>query len=253
MDAGVRRASTSRTQSSTSGTRRRCRARARRSPGPGRTSRTTPSDAPPSSTTSSPTSSEDVVLSAARRQEAPAADGELSSALDGAVELDRVAPAADPPRDDDAAGSPSTSSSRRRPRSAWILARLLDDECAVEPVRPPDPSDRDEPSRRRSVGDLEHVALVARAPPARTTLRSARAIRPCLPITLPTSSGATWRRSTTRRRAPRSLHADRVRLVDEPSREPVESSATRQLGDAGGLDEPRRRARWAVRPWRASP
>src|SRR5439155_2931390 len=35
------------------------------------------------------------------------------------------------------------------------------------------------------------------AEPARTTVRRARAIRPCRPITLPTSSGATWSRSTS--------------------------------------------------------
>src|SRR5512132_107837 len=36
-----------------------------------------------------------------------------------------------------------------------------------------------------------------RAPPARTIARSARASRPWRPITLPTSSFATWRRRTT--------------------------------------------------------
>src|SRR5436309_2606670 len=37
----------------------------------------------------------------------------------------------------------------------------------------------------------------SRAAPARTTVRSARAIRPPRPITLPTSSGATWSRSAS--------------------------------------------------------
>ncbi len=82
-----------------------------------------------------------------------------------------------------------------------ILARILDDECAVDSVRPPDAPDAHPARFWRRVPRL-HSAISSRrrspgfVPLARTIVRNARMTRPWRPITFPTSSLATWRRST---------------------------------------------------------
>src|SRR5688500_12522368 len=79
------------------------------------------------------------------------------------------------------------------------LARVLDDERAAEAVRAAYAANRD----RLRVGCAHYSTISSttrsrdRAAPARTTVRSARAMRPLRPITLPTSSGATCSRKTT--------------------------------------------------------
>ena len=61
-------------------------------------------------------------------------------------------------------------------------------------------------------------------PADRTTVRRARATRPCLPITLPTSSGATWRRRTTR--SPSSMRSTRTASGSSTSPRAIQASSS---------------------------
>src|SRR5512143_320812 len=70
-------------------------------------------------------------------------------------------------------------------------------------------------------------------------LRSARAMRPCLPMTLPTSSGATWRWKTIES----SRSSVSTRTASGSSTSPRASHSRSSAIDAGGLDEPRDRIR----------
>ena len=67
-----------------------------------------------------------------------------------------------------------------------------------------------------------------RAPLARTIARSARAIRPWRPITLPTSSGRDSQLEHGRAFLPHFLDLDRVGIVDEPAREVGEQLSHRR-------------------------
>ena len=127
----------------------RCRARARRSRRPGHGLARARAARPPSSTTSSPIELEGVVLVLLGRRQRVALDLERRAALDGPVELhDR--PAGRRAR----AATTSTSLPPARKRGAalqpaLVVARLLDEERAVEPVRPADPADRTHSSPTR--------------------------------------------------------------------------------------------------------
>ena len=103
-----------------------------------------------------------------------------------------------------------------------ILARLLDDEGAVDAVRAPDAADANDGSGSGSVGNLEHVALVgARAAGADDAAQGTR------DASLLADHLADVVRSDVEVEHDRvlallGLHAHRVRLVDEPPREPLE-------------------------------
>ena len=107
-----------------------------------------------------------------------------------AVEADDQAvagPLRAPPR---SPARPPTQTRAPGGEACGIVARVLDDEGAVEAVRPADAADRRPTRQARST--ISRSARSLRRPPlARTRVRSARAIRPWRPMTLPTSSGAT--------------------------------------------------------------
>ena len=166
----------------------------------------------------------DVVACRSGSAERLAAHGELGAPHDAPVELDRTAPAPTLPRDHDRARSPSTMSSApmstaARPHSA------LDDERAVEPVRPSDAADVDE-IVSGSVGNLEQYAARRRErrPRGRAAERPRdrpRARSPC--------RRRPARREVKHERAVPLVRLDphRVRLVDELAASHSRSSATR--------------------------
>jgi hypothetical protein len=85
---------------------------------------------------------EDVELSLARLAELRARDFELRSPLGIAVEPDDEA-ASGALRFDDEGGLGAHKDLGAGRKALWVLARALDDECTVEPVRPAHAADRD--------------------------------------------------------------------------------------------------------------
>jgi hypothetical protein len=86
----------------------------------------------------------DVVGVGRERGEILASYAQLGSASDRAVELDRAASTAHLARQRDACRLAVGVERRADLEALRVLARLLDDERAVDPVRPPDPPDTDE-------------------------------------------------------------------------------------------------------------
>ena len=112
--------------------------------GPGCTSRTTPTASPRSSSTSSPIEVGHVVGVGRKRREIVASYAQLGSASHRAVELDRAASTTHLARQRDARRLAVDVERRADLEALRVLARLLDDEGAVDPVRPPDLPDADE-------------------------------------------------------------------------------------------------------------
>ena len=123
-------------------------------------------------------------------RELGARDEELGAAGDCAVEPDHAASTGSTLRVDDLRDGALDVQARAAGEALLRLARILDEEGAVDPVRPADPADAHEVSFAHSTISST-TRRRSRAADARTTVRSARAIRPALPITLPRSASAT--------------------------------------------------------------
>ena len=113
----------------------------------------------------------DVVRVRLERRKRVTPDGELRSALDDSIELDRAPAAAHSAREHDDRGLAVDFQRRADLEPSRIVARPLDDECAVESVRAPDAADHDliitrpiitslAQRRAPSVGDLEQEPSV---------------------------------------------------------------------------------------------
>ena len=163
----------------------------------------------------------DVVGVLRQGSERISAHGQLGASHDGPVELDRMAPAADLPRDLDARRHAVDEELGADVETPGLLTRLLDDEGAVEAVRTSDAPDVDEVALG-SVGNLEDVTLVG----ARAARADDAAESPRDPALLPDHLADVVRRDVEvedhRALTLFRLDAHRLRLVDEPSREPLE-------------------------------
>ena len=218
---------TSRLQVDVADTRRRRaaaagrrRARARRSRRPGATAATRPSDAAALLDDLEPDELEGVVLvllrsaaapRAAPRAPCPRATGR-SSRITGRPPAPRRATTT-------SASSPPASS--RAPDLEPARSSSLGSSTKNAPSSPCGRPTR--PTSTRSGAGQPAISTSTRRPSraelARTTVRSARTIRPPRPITLPTSSGRDVQAEDERAVALLALHAHRIGVVDELARE----------------------------------